>query len=147
MVAPERRGTGSTDTAALSAGAIAVVVSLFITPGSYGIVNLLISLTLVLVIFAYVWPHARRFLQSAAVGAAVGLASLPGIGFFGEVAGSTKPIQQLLGYYEWNCDVDPCREKVPRSRVEDWHLALGWLVITAIVLAADRAFQRHRKPD
>jgi hypothetical protein len=121
------------------------VVSLFITPGSYGIVNLVISLTLVLIILAYVWPHARRPIQSAAVGAAVGLASLPGIGFFGEVAQSRAPIDQLLGYYSWDCEHDPCSEQgAPESRVKDRHLALAWLVIAALVLAADRASQRHK---
>jgi hypothetical protein len=143
---PEQRGTSSVDTAALSAGVVAVVVALFITPGMYGIVNLIISLTLVLVIVAYVWPGTRRWLQSAAVGAAIGLASLPGIGFFGETARSRDAIAHIFSS-SWECgeDKDPCTEQgVPRSRVGDQDLAVGWLVVAILVLAADRLSQRRR---
>jgi len=143
---PEQRATSSVDTAALSAGAVAVVVALFISPGMYGIINLIISLTLVLAIVAYVWPHTRRWLQSVAVGAAIGLASLPGIGFVEEAARSRDAIAHIFSS-SWECGKDPCTEQgVPRSRVSDQDLAGGWLVIAILVLAADRLSQRRRKP-
>src|SRR5215510_6925239 len=99
---PEQRATSSVDTAALSAGAVAVVVALFITPGMYGVINLIISVTLVLAIVAYVWPHTRRWLPSAAVGAAIGLASLPGIGFVEETARSRDAFAHIFSS-SWEC--------------------------------------------
>jgi hypothetical protein len=143
---PEQRATSSVDTAALSAGVVAVVVTLFIAPGMYGIVNLIISITLVLVIVAYVWPHTRRWLQSGAVGAAIGLASLPGIGFVEETARSRDAIAHIFSS-SWECGEDPCTEQGESlSRVSDQDLAGGWLVIAILVLAVDRLSQRRRKP-
>ncbi|MET0632954.1 MAG: hypothetical protein ABWY92_19010, partial [Xanthobacteraceae bacterium] len=81
----------STDPAALGAGAVAIVVSLFVVPGNFGIINLVVSITLLAVIFGYVWPHRRLPLQSLAVGAAVGLASIPAIGFFDETVRFQAP--------------------------------------------------------
>jgi len=81
----------STDPAALGAGAVAIVVSLFVVPGNFGIINLVVSITLLAVIFGYVWPHRRLPLQSLAVGAAVGLASIPAIGFLDETVRFLAP--------------------------------------------------------
>jgi len=139
---------GSTDIAALSAGVVAVVVSLFVTPGSFGIVNLVVSFTLMAIVAGYVWPHVRRRLQSLAVAATVGLASIPAVGFVDETVRSRSPLEFLVGMYEWNCESDPCSEGKDRSRVPDRELVVGWFVFLLVTYSLDRLHQnRMRKAD
>jgi hypothetical protein len=115
---------GGTDIAALSAGIVAVAVSLFVAPGSYGPINLVFSITLLSVIAGYVWPHHRGPLQSLAISAAAGLAAIPAIGFFDEAFRSRDLFSFLLTAYDWNCELgDPCKDGDDRSRVQDRDLA------------------------
>jgi hypothetical protein len=48
------------DIAALSAGVVAVSASLFVAPGEYTLVNLIVSFVLISVIFAYVLTKDGR---------------------------------------------------------------------------------------
>jgi hypothetical protein len=147
--AAEGGGRGHTDIAALSAGVVAVVVSLFVSPGYFSVINFSISFTLIAVILAYVWGSARWWLQSLAVAAVIGLASMPGIGFIDETVQSRAPFQLLVGDYQWRCKdnaqdqdkdkYDPCDAKGdPESRVPNKHLAIGWLLVTALTFTIDR---------
>jgi hypothetical protein len=143
----EQRISASTDIAALSAGVVAVVVSLFVSPGRYGSIGPVVSITLILVIWAYVWPHTRRLLQSIAFGCSIGLASIPAIGFFDEAARSRAPLT-YLSTEEWDCRQDPCKDNGDHeSRVPDMDLATGWLLISVLVFGVDRAAQRRKAPD
>lgn len=140
---PESQPQSSTDIAALSAGVVAVVVSLFVSPGIFGVVNLVVSITLFAVVLGYVWPYRRLRLQSLAVAAAVGLALIPAIGFLDETLRSRMPLIHLLGDYDyWNCDLDKCSESKERqSRVPDRDLTIGWFAVLIGVYCWDRLYQ------
>src|SRR5690349_8112147 len=85
---------GHIDIAALSAGVVAVSVSLFVAPGEYSVINLIVSIVLIFVILGYVWGSARpRLLQSFAVASVLGLSSVPAIGFFDEAARFRSPLK------------------------------------------------------
>ena len=107
----ETKSGGHTDIAALSAGVIAVVVTLFVTPGEYSIFNFIVSFTLIVIILAYVWPEKRSWLQSLAVAAAIGLSFMTIVGYLGEAWNSRSPFEVLVGTYEWDCALDPCNSK------------------------------------
>ena len=137
--------SGHTDIAALSAGVIAVVVSLFVSPGAYGGTSLVVTLTLIVIILGYVWASKRRWLQTLAVAAAIGLASIPGIGFIDEAARSRSPIGYLMLNESWDCNEDPCNEDGDRqSRVPDRDLVIGWLAVLVLTFAVDLVSQRRR---
>ena|SRR5215472_8548964 len=93
----------NTDVAALSAGAIAVVIALFINPGSWDITGLIVSFTLVVVILGFSWERTRWWLQSLAIAASIALASLPAIDFVNEVYRSHNWAASLAGEYKWHC--------------------------------------------
>jgi hypothetical protein len=139
---------GATDVAALSGAIVAVAVSLFVTPGEYSLINLIFSVTLLAVAGGFVLPHARTTLQSISVATALGLASLPAVGFVYETAYSRDPWQHLIGTYEWTCKdkLDPCskpnEDGDARSRVNVDDIALGWLIVTFIAFTGDRIKQR-----
>jgi hypothetical protein len=46
-------GSGHTDIAALAGGVVAVVVSLYLGPGQYSVINFAVSFTLIVVILAH----------------------------------------------------------------------------------------------
>ncbi len=149
MSEPGAVAKGHTDVAALSAGVVAVAVSLFITPGQFGIINLVISVTLSAVILAHVSIHGAAWSQSFAVAAVIGLTTLPAVGFLDEAARSRDPLSLLLGTYEWDCDRDPCRQSgEPESRVPDRDLAIGWIGFVIATCVAERVTRprRARKP-
>ena len=138
----------NTDIAALAAAIVAVAVSLFVAPEEFGILNLVVSLVLLLVFFAFVWPKLRSFVQSLAVAASIGFASIPAIGFLDEVARFREPIAFLKnGSDAWNCELDRCRKNKEnhQSQVPAMDLAGGWLGITCLVLIVDLASQRRRR--
>jgi hypothetical protein len=139
------QGDGGTDVAALSAGVVAVSVSLFVAPGAYSSINLVVSATLLAIIWGYVWPRQRRLLQTLGVAAAIGLAAVPAIGFFDEAARSRDPLSYLLASYTWDCagDADPCNQNdEPQSRVQEKDITLGWLSVLLITFVTDRIRQR-----
>lgn len=147
-----------TDIAALSAGVVAVAVSLFVSPGEYSVLNLVTSLTLIAVILAYVWRSERWWLQSLAVAMVIGFASVPGVGFFDEVVrmslvdDSTQDRKwdsflHLTGYYQWDCEKKgECTDRGEhKSRVPTGDVAIGWACITILTFATDRFLQRRRR--
>jgi hypothetical protein len=129
-------GSGHTDIAALAGGVVAVVVSLYLGPGQYSVINFAVSFTLIVVILAYVWASPRPWLQSLAVAAAIGSASIPGIGFTDEVIRSDDPVAFL------RCGQTPCTGKEGESNTNQNDIALGWLLVTVVTLSADRHRQQ-----
>jgi hypothetical protein len=137
--------TSNTDIAALSASIVAVAVSLFVAPGSFNILNLVVSVTLAAVIVGYVWPRIRSKRQSLAIAAAMGLAMLPAIGFLDEAIRSPNPLHFLAGTYEWDCKIDPCKsDGDDKSRVPARDLAVGWLLTLVASFLVDRVTQKRR---
>jgi lysylphosphatidylglycerol synthetase-like protein (DUF2156 family) len=137
-----------TDVAALSAGVIAVVVTLFLTPGEYSVLDFIVSFTFIILIFAYVWPRKRSWLQSLAVAGVIGLSFMTIVAYLDEARLSRSPFELLIGTYEWDCNLDPCNSKGEReSRVRAVVLVLGWLAALGVTFAFDRQFQRGPVPD
>src|ERR1044072_5169162 len=123
-----------TDIAALSAGIVAVVVSLFVAPGEFTVINFIVSMTLTGVIYGYVWPRPRTNGQMIGVAFACALALLPACGFFVEAVRSRNPCAFLVGMYEWTCEMDQCNErKEHESRVPNGALALFWVIAAGTV--------------
>ncbi|HXW24404.1 MAG TPA: hypothetical protein VEK73_06650 [Xanthobacteraceae bacterium] len=150
----------STDITALAGGVIGAAITLFVTPGEYGYISLLVSLTLVIIILGQVWPLQRSWPQSLGLAVAIALVSLGTIGTFVEAAKAAERnpshevhtfFSYLAGTYEWQCEKvggkDPCEGKDGgrSSEVLGWHMQLGWVVIMGITFAADRVWQRKRQ--
>ena len=145
---PHATSQDNTDIAALAAAIVAVAVSLFVAPEEFGILNLVVSVVLLLVFFAFVWPKPRSFLQSLSVAAAIGFAAIPAIGFLDEVARFREPIALIKnGSAAWNCELDRCRKNKDnhQTQVPAMDLAGGWLGITGLVLMIDLSVQRRRR--
>jgi hypothetical protein len=143
----ETKGNGGahTDIAALSAGVIAVVVTLFVTPGEYTVFNFIVSFTLIAIILAYVWPGARSWLQSLALAAAIGLTFMSIVGYVGEAILSQHGGEVLIGAYEWTCWTDPCNERLEHaSRVPNSYVAAGWLGAMVLTFGVDLMVQHRR---
>jgi len=161
MADADRSHPGGTDVAALSAAVVAVSISTFLTPGDYEAISLVISVTVIALILGYVWPSVRSKMQSFALAAVVGVAAIPGIGFFDEAARSRAPLKYLTLTYEWNCpggsdqgeqvspdDVDQCDTAgQPQSRVPLRDVTIAWCVVVLLTFLADRRWQaKPRKP-
>jgi hypothetical protein len=166
MKPPARRPFENTDVAALSAGAVAVVIGLFTNPGPWDMTGLVIGFTLVIIIVAFTWERTRWWLQSLAVAAAIALASLPATGFMCEAIQSQDPLSYLLGQYNWQCanERDPCTAQEPRiviaqsgeikkaelvdgkptSRVTTTEQAVVWFGMLIILFIGDLILQSFR---
>ena len=67
-----------TDVAALTAAVIAVPMVMFVTPGTYNFLDLVVGITLLALIFGYAYgSDERNNRQRAAIACVVGLAALP----------------------------------------------------------------------
>ena len=121
----KRTAAGSTDIAALVGSAVAASIALTASPGEYGATSLIMSLSLLLIIYGYVWPHYREMRESIATASAIGVAAVPGLGF---------ALEQIL-----KCNGVP---PVPDdSRVSDWWILLGWAAIVILVSIVDSVMQ------
>jgi len=117
----ELKRQGSTDVAALAGGIVATSIAMAIDDGPYGILGFLTSVSLVLILAAYVFPHQRDKTQSIATGAATALAALPGCGFLLETIGQ---------WLDWPIDKDG-------SRVSAIAIALTWCAMLALFASYD----------
>jgi hypothetical protein len=145
----------NTDVAALSAGAIAVVIALAINPGAWDVTGLIVGFTLVVVILGFSWEKTRWWLQSLAIAASIALASLPAIDFVNEAYHSHDWRAYLVGSYALHCgddpskddpSKDPCnKEGKPESRVTVNQQAISWFIVLIIILAGDLLLQRARR--
>lgn len=111
---------GSTDVAALAGGIVATSIAMAIDDGPYGILGFLTSISLVLILAAYVFPHQRNKIQSIATGAATALAALPGFGFLLETIGQ---------WLDWPIENG--------SRVSALAIALTWGTLLALFACCD----------
>jgi len=109
------KNAGPTDVAALAGGAVATAISLAASSGAYDWLSLVTSSSLLLIIFAYVWPHKRNRLQSFAAAGAIAISAIPGVGFILET------LFELNGR----------RASVGDSLVNPAFLAAAWLGITS----------------
>jgi hypothetical protein len=153
-----------TDIAALAAAVVAVTVSLFLDEGLYGLISLIVSLVLIVIILAFVWPNKRSLLQSVALAAALGLASIPGIGFLIEAYHAPARMGFLL--YADPLDGQDCvsrsvYKKMAKaqqaknyscnykyeldSKVEPWTAGVGWLLVLLAALLVDLSPRRKRR--
>lgn len=139
---------GATDIAALSAAIIAVTVSLFVTPGEFGVINFMVSFTITTIVYGYVWYNRRGASKSVALASIISFGLIPAVGFIDEGLRSHRPIKFLTATYEWRCGgvrSDPCKQGGDHvSRVKDSDLALLWIIILLIVFTADRLDQNKR---
>ena len=93
-MATDGRAEARTDIAALSAGVVAVAVSMFVVPGPFDVIGVMIAITLALLIVGYVWDHPRDRRQSLAVAALLGIMAIPVVSFAVELA--LAPDRMLL---------------------------------------------------
>jgi hypothetical protein len=116
-----------TDIAALAAGVVAVSVSMFVAPGPYDLNGMMVGVTLLFVLYGYVWSKSRSLAQSVALGAVVGIIALPIIGFAAEflLAAATPPAPNAA----------------PTSRVPGCLLLAVWAVSGISCAALDRLKQ------
>jgi hypothetical protein len=127
-----RQRQENADVAALSAGIVAAVLTIYIDPGEYGVMSLVVSFALAIVMFAFTWRQGRRWDGSLAVGAILALALLPALGFFHEAALREGIVRQLF-----KLDYDNTQ-----SAVADWMIARDWLILFPLFSAIDIAAQR-----
>lgn len=121
---------GPTDVAALAGGAIATSLALSASSGPYEWLGMITSASLLLIIFAYVWPHRRNKLQSFAAAGAIAISAIPGVGFV---------LERVLG---WGGAASPLTDG---SRVDGGLLAASWLAITLICAFCDLSRQPRLK--
>lgn len=124
----------STDVAALAASVVAAVLTLFVDPGEYGVMSLVVSFALSIVVVAFTWQQERTWNRSLAVGAILGLALVPALGFFHE-AGRRHGLWEQLFKLAYDAKT---------SVVPDWMLARDWLLMFVLISGVDIAFQRRR---
>jgi hypothetical protein len=128
------------DAVALTAGVVAVAITVYVADGLYSLMSLIFSVAIVLSIVAYVGKYQRTRLQTAALIASLGIATLPAIGFIAEGImqgeygyGFIKLIAEEpaceLGNptSKWGLSFE-CAEGKPQSKVVDWMLTLGYLI-------------------
>src|SRR5215469_13020632 len=131
-----------TDTAALSAGMLGVFAILFVREGPFDVLDPAISITLLLLVWAYIWNDSRGRRRSAAIASVVGLTSLPLIGFLLELRHSADPMRRVLfPPVSWDENVlGPYMSYVPY-----WELFLAWLGMAILAFGVDRVYQRKTR--
>jgi hypothetical protein len=141
-------GEGRTDIAALSAGTVAVAVSMFLISGPFDALGAMVAVTLTLVISGYVWSHRRSAVQSLAVAALLGIIAIPITGFALEMLFAHDPWSLLVDNEPMNCHDGTawraCSPEAHHSQVNNlWQIGT-WLVVCGAVFIADRRRQRRR---
>ena len=125
------------DAAALAAAAVAGALAAAVNPGPYDVFSVIISATILLVIWAYERKRARSLSQSVALGAVVAFVSLLALGL---------PLELIAGgNLDGICNASkgqaPCRPNEMETAVPDRWLAIAWIVVTVAVAALDARFQ------
>jgi len=135
----DQGSSSSYDAAALAAAAVAGALAAAVQPGSYDVFGLVISSTILLVVFAYEKDRPRTQWQGIALGAVVGFVALPWCGL---------PLELLAG--DWSlegiCRANDgeCRPNEYETAVPDHWLLIAWLVVGGVVAALDRRHQVGR---
>ena len=129
------------DVPALSAGVIAVLISIWFSPDAYDVLNFCIGLTMTSVILAYEGRSSRDLLQTIAFSMSVAVSTMPIVAFVDEALRSNAPLRYLVGLYAWDCVENPCIEHHSDSRVENIDLVVGWIVLAVVFAFVDRSYQ------
>jgi hypothetical protein len=141
-----RRPPGHTDVAALCGAAIAVPLSIFLAPGPFDPMGVVVAMTLGLVIFGYIWKHERTLTQSAAVAALLGLMAIPIVGFFAELFYAHDRWSLLTHGDPLNCFRDATSQSCEshRSEVSNlWQIGT-WSIGGLVCFLVDRKMQGAR---
>jgi hypothetical protein len=133
-------GGEHTDIAALSAAALAAVLALLVTPGEYGFDDAGLTISLLLLIFGYAWPHRRTRIQSAAIASIIALSAIPGVGFLDEMALFPGTWAELI-HRVARGRPDPTAV----TRVPDWHMVVAWILVFSGALLLDKKNQNRRR--
>ena len=118
-----------TDIAALAAGVVAVSVSMFVAPGPYDLNGVMVGATLLFVLYGYVWNKYRSRAQSVALGAVVGIITLPIIGFAAEIFLAAQLVSPdgILATLIAAPPAPQSENAVPTSGVSGWFLVAVWV--------------------
>lgn len=119
------RLSNKTDIPALSAGATAGAISMFVTAGPYVLLNMMTSVTLMLLILAYVSRNPRVLIESIAFSFVASFISLPTIGVM----------------FERN------RADAPTSSVSESSMLYAWLIMATVFLFADLYWQKRQSAE
>lgn len=122
--------SNQTDVAALTAGVVAVSVTIFVTPGPFELTGALVAVTLGLVLWGYVWNSPRGTPQSIALSSVCGILAMPVLGYLLEVFFKATDVPS----------------DAAASSVSSWELATGWIVVLALVFVVDRSTQPRSTP-
>ncbi|MDN3922484.1 hypothetical protein [Roseateles violae] len=125
------------DAAALAGAALAGALAAAVNPGPYDIFSAIISVTILLVIWAYERGRNRDFAQSLALAAVVAFVSLLLLGLPLELLAGQGSLDGVCALGNGNCRPNEYETAVP-----DWWLALTWIAVTAIVTAVDLQRQK-----
>jgi len=136
IVATDGRAEARTDIAALSAGVVAVAVAMFVVPGPFDVIGVMIAITLALLIVGYVWDHPRDRRQSLAVAALLGIMAIPVVSFAVELA--LAPDRMLLLETGKLVACEDCEQE---SSVNHFWLVATWLVVGGAAFLTDRRSQ------
>lgn len=119
------------DSAALAGAILAGALAVFIEPGPFDVLNVVIGITLLTILYAYELNRPRTDAQSVAFGAVCAFCILLVVGFLAELwlPLSSFPIA-VSGKGE------------PESRVPDWFLAAAWLIFTVLFFLIGRTVAR-----
>ena len=124
------RSDTQTDAAALGGGIVAVAMTMFADPTPYDMLSLVVALTLILLLVAYLGGHRRDGPRRLAYAAVLSIIFVPGWGF---VAENWKlPL--------WTKTV-PVRGE---STVSDGSTLIVWLLGAAVIFLLDAAWHRDR---
>ena len=124
------RSESQTDAAALGGGIVAVAMTMFADPTPYDMLSLVVALTLILLLVAYLGGHRRDWPRRLAYSAVLSIIFVPVWGF---VAENWKlPL--------WTKAVPVANE----STVSDGATVAVWLVTAAIIFLLDAAWHSDR---
>jgi hypothetical protein len=117
------------DPAALAGAVVAGAIAVYMSPGPYNLMSIVIGGTLLSIIAAYEYGRRRDWPQTVALGAVVGFVGLLPVGLC---------LEFFLGHGSLAGD---CRGDACESRVEPWMLFVVWAILVAAVVARDRKVQ------
>ena len=122
---PKAVTQSDTDVAALSAGVIAVAVTTIVTPGRYGGMGTILTLTLLILIISYSWNGSRTLAHSIAFSAVIGLIGMEIVAVIIEAYLSPHPKELFIGS-DYESFIRDAAEKarlkncIAASAIPDW---------------------------
>ncbi len=142
------------DAAALAVATAAGAISVFIAPGPYDLMSVIIGTTLIVIIWAYEFSRRRTIMQSLALSMSTAFISLLVLGLYREWKLSG------LNLYTWYmnglelkgiCPIEnyppytPSCPKDAASAVELFWLARTWMTVSGLVFLLELVLQRERR--